>query len=79
MFFIKYTTETYKIGIFSFKMLLFFLNNISTAVQSRSSETSTEEHEGKHNAYSVDFKQISSENSVLKKICRDCMRSDFRW
>lgn len=24
MFFIKYTTETYKIGIFSFKMLLFF-------------------------------------------------------
>lgn len=40
---------------------------MSTAVQSRSSETSTEEHEGKHNAYSVDFKQISSENSVLKK------------
>lgn len=36
-------------------------------MQSRSSETSTEEHEGKHNAYSVDFKQISSENSVLKK------------
>lgn len=37
-------------------------------MQIRSSETSTEEHEGKHNAYSVDFKQISSENSVLKNL-----------
>lgn len=37
-------------------------------MQIRSSETSTEEYEGKHNAYSVDFKQISSENSVLKNL-----------